>query len=120
MAALAWITGVILTVGFLAAGGTKLAGTQMAVDMADKLGYRDKLQAIGAAEVAGAIGVFIGILSEGNDLEWIGLLAALGLIGMMVGAVIHHRRAGDAPKDYAPAIGMAILSVLYIVAISQR
>ena len=46
--------------------------------------------------------------------------AALGLIIMMVGAVDYHRRAGDGPKHWTPAIVMAVLAVLYLVAISQR
>lgn len=120
MAALAWITGLILTVGFGMAGGMKLIGNDMAIDMANKLGYAKLRQPIGAAEIAGAIGVFIGILSDDDNLEWLGFFAALGLIALMVGAVAYHVRAGDGPKDYAPALVLGVTAILYIVAISQR
>ena len=120
MAVLAWITGLILTVGFLMAGAIKVMGNEMALEMANKLGYANLRQFIGAAEVAGAVGVFIGILSEDNNLEWLGFLAALGLVAMMVGAVVYHVRAGDGPKDFAPALVLGVVAVLYIVAISQR
>lgn len=120
MAALAWITGMILTAGFLAAGGMKLMGTEIAIDAANKLGYANLRQAIGLAEIAGGLGVFIGIVSDRRNLEWLGFFAAIGLIIMMVGAVDYHRRAGDGPKDWAPAVVMAVLAVLYLVAISQR
>ena len=40
MAALAWITGMILTAGFLAAGGMKLMGTETAIDAANQTRLR--------------------------------------------------------------------------------
>lgn len=120
MAVLAWITGIILTLGFLMAGGMKLMGQPMALEMADKLGYTNLRQMIGGAEVLGAIGVFVGILSDDRGLEWAGFLAALGLIALMIGAVVYHLRAGDGPKDFAPAIVLAIVAVLYIVGIGGR
>lgn len=115
MTALAWITGVILIVGFAMAGGTKLMGVAMATEMADRLGYTRLLRLIGVAEVVGAIGVLIGLVSA--DLEWLGVLAALGLIATMVGAVVYHQRGGDGPKDSAPAVVLAVLAVLYIIAL---
>ncbi len=68
----------------------------------------------------GAVGVFIGILSDESSFEWVGFLAAIGLIVLMVGAVVYHIRGGDKPKDYAPAIVMGALAVLYIIAIGGR
>ena len=63
----------------------------------------------------GAVGVFIGVITA--DLEWIGLLAGFGLIALMIGAVVYHNRAGDPPKEMAPAVMMMGLSVLYIIAL---
>ena len=64
--------------------------------------------------------MFIGIVSDQRNLEWLGFFAAIGLIVLMVGAVDYHRRAGDGSKHLAPAIVMAVLAVLYLIAISQR
>ncbi len=120
MAAIAWISGLVLTVGFLITGGMKLIGNEMAIEMADRLGYEKLRQGIGVAEIAGALGVFIGIVSEDRSLEWFGFFAALGLIVTMIGAIQYHRQAGDGPKDWAPAVVMAVIAALYIVGISQR
>ena len=75
---------------------------------------------IGAAEVLGAIGVFIGLISDGKSLEWLGFLAGLGLLVTMVGAVLYHLKGGDAPKEAAPAGVLAVLSLLYLIAIMAR
>jgi hypothetical protein len=41
-------------------------------------------------------------------------LAAIGIAGMMLGAIVHHRRAGDTWPTL-PSILMLVLSLLYIV-----
>jgi uncharacterized membrane protein YphA (DoxX/SURF4 family) len=52
---------------------------------------------IGAAELAAAAGILVG-------LWWhpIGLAAAAGMILLLTGALITHRRAADSGKDMAP------------------
>lgn len=120
MGVLAWITGILLTLGFLASGVGKLTKQKMATDVAQRLGYTNLLTPIGAAEIAGAVGVFIGLLSDGKGLEWLGLLGGIGLLMTMVGAVIYHLKGGDAPKEAAPAGVLAVLCVLYLIAIMGR
>ncbi len=120
MGVLAWITGILLTFGFLASGGMKLTKQKMAVEVAQRLGYSNLLVPIGAAEVAGAVGVFIGLLSDDKGLEWLGLLGGIGLLITMVGAVIYHLKGGDAPKEAAPAAVLAVLCVVYLAAIMGR
>jgi len=120
MGVLAWITGILLTLAFAASGGAKLTKQKMAVDVARRLGYTNLLPPIGVAEILGAIGVFIGVLSDGNAREWLGLLGGIGLLTTMVGAVIYHRKGGDAPKEAAPAAVLAVLCVLYLIAIMAR
>lgn len=112
MGALAWIAGIIAALGFAAAGGTKLIGHPMAKDMAAKLGYENLRMLIGGAEVLGAVGLIAGLL--GNDWEFAGLLAGIGLIGTMLGAAFYHNKAGDKIKDMAPALVMLGLVVLYL------
>ncbi len=115
MVALEWITGVILTLGFLMTGGMKLMGHPMVTEMADKLGFAKLRTLIGGAEVLGAVGVFIGIITD--DLEWLGVLAGVGLIALMVGALSYHQRGGDKPKDMMPAAVMGVLAIVYIIAL---
>ncbi|NNC80015.1 MAG: DoxX family protein [Acidimicrobiales bacterium] len=114
MEVLEWITAILLLVGIGMAGITKLTDQDMAVETADRLGYRNIMKPLGGAEVAGAIGVLIGAIS--SDLEWLGVLAALGIVGAMLGALVYHQRAGDT-KEMAPPIVMAVVAVLYIVAL---
>ena len=120
MSVLAWIVGLVVAAGFLAAGASKLMGVPMMAEVRERLGYSEGLQkAIGGLEVLGAIGVFIGLLSSG-DAELLGTAAAIGLILLMVGAVVYHQRASDPPKEMGGAIVMLILSVLYIILLAVR
>lgn len=118
MGTLAWIAGVLAAFGFVMAGGMKLAGTDMAKQMAAQLGYENLRMLIGAAEVAGGAGVFLGLLD--GDWEWLGLLGALGLIATMLGALYYHQQGGHKLKDMVPALAMIGLLVLYLVGITQR
>src|ERR1700760_4074140 len=54
---------------------------------------------IGAAELAAAAGILIG-------LWWhpLGLAAAAGMALLLLGAIIAHRKAADSVKDMAPAV----------------
>src|SRR4051812_20129834 len=75
-----WILQVLLAISFVFAGAQKLAGTQVMVDMFDTIGAGQWLRyAIGLVEVAGGIGLLIPRLSG---------LAALGLVGLMLGATV--------------------------------
>ncbi len=115
MVILGWIVGVLLAVGFGMAGASKLAGAKQMVESAERLGFTSLLRPIGAAEVAGAVGVLIGLIAP--DVEWLGVLAAVGLIATMIGAVVYHQRGGDSPQEMAPAIVLGALSVVYIIAL---
>ena len=120
MGVLAWIVGLIVAVGFVVIGGGKLMGMAMMEESRQHLKVSDGLwKAIGGLEILGAIGVFIGLLSDG-DAELLGTAAAIGLILLVIGALVYHRRAGDAVKDMAPAAMMLVLSVLYIVFLAAR
>ena len=86
------------------------------VDALRRLGEAGIRPMLAPAEVAGAVGVFVGLLSDDKGLEWLGLLGGIGLLVTMVGAVIYHLKGGDAPKEAAPAVVLAVLCVLYLVA----
>ncbi len=117
MTALAWVTGILLLIGFGMAGMAKITKQQMVIDGAEHLGFTvSQYQLIGAAEVAGAIGVLIGLLVD--DLSWLGLLAAIGLILVGLGALFFHTRAKDAVKDMAPAAMLTVVAVLHVIAVA--
>ena len=120
MGVLAWIVGLVLAAGFVMAGLAKLRGKADLNATRDRLGVSESLwRAIGGLEILGAVGVFIGLLDDGG-VEWIGVLAALGLIIITIGAAAHHRRAGDPPKELVPAAVMLVLAVLYVILLAAR
>ena len=58
---------------------------------------------VGAAEVAAAIGVQVALTS---------LLASVGLLALLAGALSFHWRAGHPPGRFAPAAVLAALCVV--------
>ena len=117
MGALVWITAVIGALGFAMSGAMKLVGHEMVVESLTRVGALDKRMLIGGAETAGAVGLLIGAFSSPGDGEWIGLLAALGLIVTMALAISAHRKVNDDPKESVPAAVLAVVCVLYIIAL---
>ncbi|MEA2347543.1 MAG: hypothetical protein QOG62_1330 [Thermoleophilaceae bacterium] len=97
------ITG-LLTAGFLATGGMKLAGLPQSLEVRDHLGIpASSWLAIGALEVAGAVGAAVGLA-----VRPLGLAATGGLVLLAIGAVATHVRAKDPASEAAPA-GVALL-----------
>ncbi len=66
---------------------------------------------IGVAELAAAAGLVAG-------LWWhpLGLAAAAGMVFLLGGALIMHRRAGDHGKEVAPALITLLIAVGYLIA----
>jgi len=64
---------------------------------------------IGAAEVAAGAGVLIG-------LWWhpLGVAAAAGMVVLLTGALIIHRRALDSAKEMAPALLALAITLAYL------
>ena len=65
---------------------------------------------IGVAELAAAGGVLAG-------LWWhpLGLAAAAGMVLLLLGALITHRRAADSGKETAPALLALAITLAYLV-----
>ncbi|MEM7323561.1 MAG: DoxX family protein [Actinomycetota bacterium] len=121
MGVLAWIVGLLLAAGIAMAGVSKLRGDAAMVETQERFGMSAGLfRIIGGLEVLAAIGLIIGLFTDGQNAEWIGFLAAVGLILLLIGAVVSHARAGDPPSGWVPAIVMLALSVLYIIFIGAR
>ena len=103
----------VLAAAFIGAGGGKLAGVPMMAEARKHLGVAEGLwKMIGGLEVLGGIGVLVGLH---GDLPIIGVLAAIGLIGMTIGAVYYHQKAGDEMKEWLPAVVMGSVAIIYII-----
>jgi uncharacterized membrane protein YphA (DoxX/SURF4 family) len=109
-----WVLAGVLAAAFLAAGLTKLI--QPKEKLAANMGWVDDfspgmVKTIGALEVLAAIGL---ILPAALDvLPVLVPLAALGLVLLMIGAAITHRRRGELPMI---AINVVLLVLAALVA----
>ncbi len=103
----------LLGLVFLGAAGSKLARTRQMVGMFDHFKYpRWFMYFTGIVELAGALGVLLGI--------FVLVLAVLGgvlLAATMVGAVLTHVRAKDPVAAAIPPGILLVLSVAVVVAI---
>lgn len=108
---LSLILAVVLACAFAGLGAAKIAKTPSMLARADHVGFSaQSYQLIGAAELAGAVGVLAGVAYLP-----IGYAAGLGLLALLGGAVATHLRRGDGPGDLAPAVAFAALAVAYLV-----
>jgi len=89
------------------AGGSKLAGAQMHVESFTHYGLPVAfMYFIGAAEVAGAIGLWISRVSA---------LAAMGLVVIMLGAIIMHVIHDPIMMAMPAAVFTVLLAIVVIV-----
>ena len=94
----------LLTLAFLAAGGGKLAADQMHVEGFARWGYPVWFMYLtGALEVACAIGLWISRTRA---------LAALGLVGVMLGAIFTHLTHGEAAMVAPASVLLALATAL--------
>jgi uncharacterized membrane protein YphA (DoxX/SURF4 family) len=107
MTVLTTVVTATLALLFLAAGAGKIAGAASSVSMQEHLAVPAPMwPAIGLLELAGAIGLVVG-------LAWspLGVAAAAGLALLSIGAVASHVRVHDKVTAVAPAVvalGLAI------------
>ena len=69
---------------------------------------------IGALEVAGAVGILLGLL-----VPVLGAVAGAGLLCLLAGAVITHVRNRDGGRDLVPAAVCAVLVAGYLVVLGS-
>lgn len=94
-----WVLQVLLALGFAFSAFGKFAGDPMMVELYHNIGWGDWFRHFtGVVEVAVAVGLLIPRLSG---------LAALGLVGVMIGAVVTHLTIGGTP---VPAILFGVLA----------
>ncbi len=98
-----------LVTAFSAVG--KFTMNPKAAEMLRHLGLTDsQIRALGVVEVAGALGLLVGIW-----IPILGLLAAIGFVLYFLGALIMHVRAKDPAKDLAPALVLLVLSLIVTI-----
>lgn len=107
---------IVLCVAFTGAGFAKITNQPVMIKARDHLGLSaDAYRAVGLAELAGALGVILGVL---DIFVWVGFFSASGLILLMIGAVLYHLRVDDEAIELIPALGMAAISALYLTAVA--
>ena len=105
------LVSVVLALMFLATAAGKLTGHAASIEIRDHLALPVvRWQQIGLLEVAGAIGVLIGLA-----LRPLGVAAAAGLVLLSLGAIATHVRAGDKPAAGLPAFAALALAAAALV-----
>jgi hypothetical protein len=98
----------ILSSAFVFGGGAKLAGAKALAEQFREFGLPLwTMRIVGALEVAGAVGLWVKPFPG-----W----AALGLTGLMIGAVANHVKVRHPLSKSAPAIVLLVLSGVAAVA----
>lgn len=101
---------VALSAAFAALGAAKVAKTPAMVARAGHVGFSaERYQLIGLAELAGALGIQLGLACTP-----LGYAAGAGLVALMAGALLTHARQGDGPAAMAPAVLFAAGAVAYL------
>jgi len=110
MTAAATALAVVLVVFLTSLGTAKMLAVAPIRQMAAHVGFTTAAyRRIGALEVAGAAGILVG-LAEPR----IGALAGAGLLLLLAGALITHRRAGDPLREAVPALIAALTVAAYL------
>ena len=108
------VLALVVALIFGGAGVAKITNQQQMVEAREHLAIPTALwRVIGILEVLGAAGLIIGLH---QDLPVIGVLAAAGLVGMSIGAVFYHQRAGDSIPQWLPAVVAGSLAIFYAIA----
>jgi hypothetical protein len=110
------VVAVLLALFFGCLGAAKILATPSMRVRAAHVGFSAAAyRAIGALEVAAAIGLLIGLVAP-----LVGGLAGIGLVLLLVGALVAHLRTGDGLGEIAPALvsGLLVLAYLLLLAIT--
>ncbi len=105
------VLALVLAAFFVSLGTGKVLAVPSMRQRAADVGYSvNAYRGIGALELAGALGLLVGIAVV--PLRW---AAGIGLLLLLAGAVATHLRNGDEPATVAPAGVAAILVIGYLV-----
>lgn len=105
---------ILLAAACLVPGSAKLLGHPKMQKSAAHFGIPWRhYRLIGVAELAAAAGVLAG-------LWWhpLGVAAAAGMVVLLIGALITHRRALDTAKEMAPALLTLAITIAYLAIVA--
>ena len=101
----------LLVVAFAAVGSAKLAAVPAMRAKAEHVGFTvSAYRRIGFLEVLGVLGLIVGAF-----VPVIGALAAAGLLILLAGAIVTHRRNGDGIREIAPAVVLGLVSLGFLL-----
>lgn len=104
---LTWVAQVLLALLFVAAAFGKLASNPQWVERFRDYGYTDAFRLlIGSLEVAGALGLLIPRAAG---------YAALGLLGIMIGASVTHLTHHEAGQLWRPFVFAVLLMMVVLI-----
>ncbi len=105
-----WVLAAVLAAGFVAIGAAKVLALPAMRERAARFGFTvAAYRRIGILEWAGAAGVLIGLAAP-----VIGLLAAMGLLLLLAGALAAHLRHHDGLREAVPALVFGAVDAAYI------
>ena len=105
----------VLSIAFTGAGYAKVTDQPIMVKARSHLGLSAEVyRAVGMVELLGALGVLLGVFGLFN---WLGLVSALGLMALMLGALLMHLKAQDTGREFLPALSMIGLTTLYLTTV---
>jgi hypothetical protein len=104
---------ILLALMFALFGVAKLTAQPAMRAAATHLGYTtDQYRVIGALELAGALGVLVGLQVAG-----IGVAAAAGLVLLMLGAAGAHAKNHDAASRVVVPVVVAAIAAAYLISL---
>ena len=117
MSIVASMLSIVLFLAFVTSGVQKVRFNPMMSESAERLGItKSGYQRIGAVEMAGGLGLLVGLSSKSSSLLGIiNELAGAGLVVVMLLALALHVRRRDNAKLMAPAMALGALALLEVV-----
>ena len=104
---------IVLAAVFVLAGVSKLAGMSVARENFERWGMGDRQRlAVGVVEIALASVSVVGTGSNGTAV-----IAAVGALALMAGALRTHIRVHDKPKQYVPLIIVVTAALIVLVTV---
>ena len=111
MATAATFLSILTAIVMLGLGAYDFTNPPKVVEQMDRLGYRPGFhRSLGLLKALGGLGLLVGLA-----IGPIGVLAAFGLVIYFVLAVRAHSRLGDTGAETIPAAAMFILSALTLI-----
>jgi DoxX-like family len=117
MSAVAVLLTIILFFAFMASGLQKVIFNPTMSRSADHLGFtKSAYQRVGGLEIAGALGLLVGVGAWGSSF-WaiVNDTAAIGLFALMMRAAATQLRKGDKADAVAPVLALGALALLELI-----